>query len=169
MTSAYLKSRIRGQVVVEFGTDYTIDKLNQLGASISGEDSEPQNFVIGDSDYHISGQLDRWEGTNTRIRYSGNIKFEPFNSDLRTKVSVVILFIAIILSVIIGVPLSIQIFGTDGIFTFYNTHYVVAFLVGGAILIPLLIFINRDPQSQGRWRAQQKLGEMIEKIKVLGD
>lgn len=169
MASAFLKSRIRGQVIVEFGVDHTIDKLEKLGASVNRSDSERQNFVIGDTDYNISGQLDRWEGTNTRIRYNGEIKLKPFDSALRSKVSIATTLIAIILSVIVGVPLSIEIFGTESIFTYYNTHFAVAILVGVAIVTPFLIFINRDPQSQRRWLAQQKLGKKLEEIRDLGN
>ncbi len=165
MASAFLKSRINGQVIIEYGVDHTAHKLRKLGATVSGEDSDQLTFVIDDRHYLISGQLERWEGTNTRIRYKGEIKFEPFDSALRSRISIVVTLIAIILSVVVGVPLSIAIFGANGIYTYYNTHFAIAFLIGGAIVTPILIFLNRDPQAQQRWYAQQKLGKKIEKIK----
>lgn len=167
MPSAFLKTHARGKVISDLSPDEIVSRLQSFDYIVVDVDSEHPSFTYDDDDYTVKGHLERWEGTGTRLHYDGKITIKPFDPTPRIWISIILALLIIIGSVAFLGPLSVQIFGTEGFFTFYNSHIFIVLLFAITIVAPLVYIINRDPNSERRWNAQQRLGAMTQSIEQL--
>lgn len=164
MTPKFLKATSRGQIITDLADDIVAKNLQTYGAQVTHISSDDMTFIIGDSDYQITGSIERWEGTGARIRYDGKILIEPFDSTMRNRLSILVVITIVIASMWFIAPLSVSLFGTNGFFTYYNSHMFIALCVAIPIAWGAVKLINHDRKAKRRWVAQQKLGEKTELI-----
>ena len=167
MKKAFLHTRLQNQITTPLTTFEAAHALQQLGANIDRRDSDWMPFEINGEDYRVEGVIERWAGTESRIRYEGEITLIQPNETLRNRLTIAAVVIIVILCITCVTPLSIRVFGTEGTFTFINIHLLFAVIVAIIVSIPIVYLIRRDPQAQRRWEAQQRLGEFAESVKQM--
>jgi hypothetical protein len=169
MKKPFLHSRIHKQLELGINTDEAAEALRKLGAVVDSSDVDAMPFVIEAEDYHIEGLIQRWEGTESRIRFEGELTLAPFNQTLRTRIVAVSAVFVVLAAFFFIIPWSIDFFGAEGFFKLYVAHFFVA----AVIVIPLIAGIFRlasyDPLAKRRWDAQQALGEFAGAVQKMQD
>ena len=169
MKKAFLHTSLRREIPTPFSTIETADALQKLGATVDRGDADWMPFKFQGEDYRIEGIIERWAGTESRIRLEGEVTLPLHNATLRSRLIIATVLISVIAAVAFVTPISMKVFGTDGMFTFINSHLFVALLVAIAVCIPIVKFLSHDPLAQRRWNAQQGLGNFAEKVAQLSE
>jgi hypothetical protein len=167
MRKTFLRTRIQKQIPSPLTTSQAADVLQKLGATVDRQDSDWMPFELNGEDYRVEGIVERWAGTESRIRYEGEITLATPNDTLRNRLTVAAVVLIVLGSVAYITPLSMRIFGTDGAFIYINIHIFFALVAAVIISIPIVYLIMRDPQAQRRWDAQQRLGQLFENLEQI--
>ena len=164
MKKAFLHTHLQKQIATSLSTFEAAHALQQFGANVDRRDSDWMPFEVYGEDYRVEGVIERWAGTESRIRYEGEITLVQPNEILRNWLTVAAVVMIVILCITFVTPLSIRVFGTEGMFTFINIHLLFALIVAIMVSSPTVYLIKRDPQAQRRWEAQQRLGQFRESL-----
>lgn len=176
MSRAILHTTLRQHIDFDAPPDHVADQLRQLAdtqttVQLSADDGEHMTVSIvrqktARDSIRISGDLLRWGGTGTRLRYRAVTDVPaPSRNGLRAVVFLLMLIFAGITGwfLFVGLPQSVSYLGGRaiiGLFMFWLClNILFAWITYGALV--------RDWASTRRWQAQQEMGEMVETLHSL--
>lgn len=171
MSAPLLHSRVRDSIEISDSPRQVLDKIKALAEEqfrLEVDDSDPDNILFEmtrqSEDIIISGLIRRWQGTESRLDFIGEVNIPPHDS---RKQQAIVALLVILTSIFLFDFIILDSIRTSRFIRLPDIFILFVAWSFPTIIVALIAYplIVHNTANRKRWHLQQELAKIIERIR----